>query len=252
MMSCVIPLMKKSSELKKIIEYARHDSFGINDTCSWEEEDKYWRKNLDDEREEDILVEEVKKRHVLVIIAKTLHLFHDHPIVNDAFDALIETALKPTNDEDEDLLFYDLSTEFQKEKSALKKCTRIKSLFERRKAALEEKLKQKPPFSWSMPKANIPEHPSVQVFLRGEDEKMTYSAPFKSAQEVRNFINDYNDCYGWGIYMREFSAKITEKPGKTVLIKKTKKVHEDRVRKYGFYESEIARIKSYFQSKPFV
>jgi hypothetical protein len=224
MMSCVIPLINKPSELKKIIDYTRHESFGYKERYSWKEE-KYWRKNLDHEQEEDILVEHAKKRHVLVIIAKTLHLFEDQRIVNDAFDVLIEATLKSAKDDDGiELLFFDLSTEFQKEKSALKKCTRIKSLFERRKAALEEKLKSKPPFSWSMPEAKIPEHPSVQAFLRGEDEKMTYSAPFKSAQEVRNFINDYNDCYGWGMYMREFSAKITEKPGKTVLIKKTKRI----------------------------
>ena len=112
-----------------------------------------------------------------------------HP--SGAFDVLIEATLKSAKDDDRiELLFFDLSTEFQKEKSALKKCTRIKNLFELRKAALEEKLKNKPPFSWSMPEVKIPEHPSVQAFLRGEGEKMTYSVPFKTVQEVRNFIND--------------------------------------------------------------
>lgn len=68
----------------------------------------------------------------------------------------------------------------------------ILMLFEQRLKWIEEKLKCKPQYSWSIP-VSFPEHEELEVFLRSEGKSFEYNGgakPFGSLINAQRFINE--------------------------------------------------------------
>lgn len=125
----------------------------------------------------------------------------------------------------------------------LKNCEPIVSMFEERKKCLEEKLTHKPVFSWNI---KLPGHPTVEAFLRGDQQQMTYSGAFRYVRDLRSFIRQYSDSIYWSSN-RHFSAEMTELKGKSVLIKKTRKLHEELLKKLDSYAKEVDLINTFLK-----
>lgn len=107
---------------------------------------------------------------------------------------------------------------------------------------LDEKLALKPAFSWHMPAAHLPEHPLVEQFLRSADSAMYYSGAFASTRDLRHFIAQYRDAYGWSSHQRGFSVNMKEEANLTVLIVKTQQYYQERVKVFDEYEKELNNL----------
>ena len=219
---CLIDLLNRSAELAKIINLAKDLSRST-----------IWRKELEEQTKVD--------EHVFVIVAKTLHLFPKE-LTSSAFKEFTSAIIESMSQDNQ---FVNLVADFNRS-DVLKSCEPIVSMFEERKKCLEEKLTHKPVFSWNMTGAKLPEHPTVEAFLHGDQQQMTYSGAFKYVGDLRQFIRQYSDSMYWSSN-RHFSAQMTELKGKSVLIKKTRKLHEELLNKLDSYAKEVDLINTFLK-----
>lgn len=139
-----------------------------------------------------------------------------------------------------------LTERISEQHARFKQYPSIFSTFEVRKTWLENKLKEKPTFSWRMPEATVPDHPEVEKFLRSEAATLRYQ--FKYVYQLRNFVRAYNDTFG-GTATRKFTAKMSEQPGKILLITKTRKWFDDQLNEFTAYASQLEHINSFLNLK---
>lgn len=142
------------------------------------------------------------------------------------------------------VLFKNFIDELIKEKEAFASFEPVRQALLSRKVWLETKLAERPPFTWRMPEASLAEHPLVEQFLRGDDECVIYSAPFFHTLQIKNFINTYRDLEGWS--NRGYSIDIRERPERTVLITKTRKIYDRMVLPFSAMEEELKLIEQFF------
>ena len=103
---------------------------------------------------------------------------------------------------------------------------------------LEEKYRTLMIFSWCMSNASIPEHPSVQNFLKSDQQKMTYFN-FKSVVDARRFAKKY------GGIKNGYSAQMSgggRGKGSFVIISKTKELHNQKLGELSKIRSSIKKI----------
>ena len=186
--------------------------------------------------------EKQQLENILITLVKLLQLFADQESEQQTMESLAE-CMKIAFPGSLKLLL----EEFGKEKISVRKCPALMKILERRQRMLNEKLKERPKFTWRMPQATLPlyKHQDVQEFLRSDLEEMIYSPPFRDENELELFIKNYQ---GFWNNERHYSCKITKDSDTSVLIKKTKKMFEHKIKQYNEFESELGCIKTFIKN----
>lgn len=141
-----------------------------------------------------------------------------------------------------------LLEKFAKEKIAVRRSPALLKILEARQRTLNEMIKERPKFTWRMPQSRLPsyKHPSVYEFLQSDREEMIYYPSFRCGVEgeIEKFIKKY---HGFWNNDRQFSCRITKDSNSSVLIKKTKRLFEHRVKEYKKHERELECIKTFIK-----
>lgn len=120
------------------------------------------------------------------------------------------------------------------------------SIFVEKKSALEKLAREKPVFSWSMPDAKLSKYPLVEEFLRSEQTEMRYQ--FNSENDLRMFLNKYQDNFGYSSIENGFSANITALPNRMARIEKTRKLFESKMEVFLSAPGKIQHINDFLLS----
>jgi len=141
-----------------------------------------------------------------------------------------------------------LLEKFGKESIAVRRSPALLKILEARQRTLNEKIKERPKFTWRMPQSRLAsyKYPSVHEFLQSDREEMIYYLPqFRGQGDLEKFIKKYNGFWNNG---RQFSCRITKDSDSSVLIKKTKRLFEHRVKEYKECERELGCIKTFIKN----
>lgn len=223
----VLPILNDKTEFNKVIA----QSFQ-NDPQIQPEKLYFWSRRINDDDYGKIC-----KPTNLYDLAKTILLFQDQEGSMEKFkNRIIESVKSQT-------IVEHLISMFMKEPAVFKSSPSIRRLCEYRLKWLEDKINQKPVFSWHMPNASFPKYPQVESFLRSEQTSMDLVKVFSGIQEARRFVNSYNNQVENGFSIKSEAYGV----GQTayVTITKTRHYYDQQISLFKPFEQELQNIQNF-------
>jgi hypothetical protein len=135
-----------------------------------------------------------------------------------------------------------LISKFMKETAVFKSSPAIRALCEYRQKWLENKIRQKPEFSWHMPNASLPQYPQVESFLKSGQTTMVCA--FYGIPDARRFAKMYNNNFESGFSINSVPNGDTGRNAR-VTITKTRDYYDKQIRSFRPFEQEMHDLKKF-------
>lgn len=118
----------------------------------------------------------------------------------------------------------------------------VRDLLIFRKSWLENVVEDELEFSWSMPNAQLGDHPSLEAFLRSELKSMNFRGHFDSFKDLLEFCRKCERASGLasGFTVRMEPQGI--KPNSCIHVVKTTEYYEKKVANNAMYKKELSVI----------